>query len=221
MSKRNETDIDTLAPIVLFTYNRLSHLKQTVEALQKNVLAKESNLMVFSDGWADEENRRKVEGVREYLKTIQGFKSITLNFSETNNKLAPSLIAGITKILETNDRIIVFEDDIVCSELTLSFLNDALELYKDDEHVGMIHSHIEDIPNLPKLFFDSRGGCWAWATWKRAWSEIDFDGEYLLSQIISQKKEKAFDLNGSYRYTKMLRNQIACKNSSWAVRVYA
>ncbi len=39
-----------LAPIVLFTYNRPWHTQQTVEALQKNKLASESELFIYSDG---------------------------------------------------------------------------------------------------------------------------------------------------------------------------
>ena len=38
-----------LAPIVLFVYNRPWHTKQTVEALQKNELAKDSELFIYSD----------------------------------------------------------------------------------------------------------------------------------------------------------------------------
>ena len=37
------------APIVLFVYNRLWHTQQTVEALQNNVLAKQSELYIYSD----------------------------------------------------------------------------------------------------------------------------------------------------------------------------
>ena len=38
-----------LAPIILFVYNRPWHTKQTVEALQKNELAKGSELFIYSD----------------------------------------------------------------------------------------------------------------------------------------------------------------------------
>lgn len=211
----------TLAPILLFTYNRLDYLKQTLEALKKNILAKESDLFVFSDGWKDEFDRKKVEEVRVLLHSITGFKSIEIIENKTNKKLAPNLIAGISKIFDTFDKIIVFEDDIVCSELTLEFLNDALEVYKEDTNVGMIHAQVETIPNLPELFFIQRSGCLAWAMWKRAWNEINFDGTYLLSEIIRQKREKEFNQNNSYRYIQMLKKQIAGKNSSWAIRVYA
>jgi hypothetical protein len=38
-----------MAPIVLFTYNRLWHTKQTIEALQKNELATNIKVLVYSD----------------------------------------------------------------------------------------------------------------------------------------------------------------------------
>lgn len=38
-----------LAPIVLFVYNRPDHTQQTVEALQKNKMASESELFIYSD----------------------------------------------------------------------------------------------------------------------------------------------------------------------------
>ena len=39
----------TLAPILLFTYNRVEHTRKTLEALSANPLAKDSELIVISD----------------------------------------------------------------------------------------------------------------------------------------------------------------------------
>ena len=36
------------APILLFVYNRPTHLRRTVEALQANVLAGESDLFIYA-----------------------------------------------------------------------------------------------------------------------------------------------------------------------------
>jgi len=210
-----------LAPIALFTYNRLEHTKRTVEALKANPLAKDSLLFIFSDGPKNQEDSLKIERLRNYLRSVSGFKAVKVFENDENRGLAPSLIAGITQILEEHDTIIVFEDDIVCSPLTLEFLNDSLEIYKEDRNVGMIHGHIETIPDLPPLFFGVNSGCLGWATWKRAWQEVNFDGPYLLNEIQNLHKEKEFDIGGAYPYTEMLKKQIAGKNSSWAVRVYA
>ena len=38
-----------LTPIVLFVYNRPDHTRQTVEALQKNELAEQSELFIYID----------------------------------------------------------------------------------------------------------------------------------------------------------------------------
>ena len=38
-----------LAPIILFVYNRLDHTIKTITELQKNKLANESELFIFSD----------------------------------------------------------------------------------------------------------------------------------------------------------------------------
>ena len=46
-----------LSPIVLFVYNRPWHTQQTIEALQKNELASESNLIIYSD----EANNKNVQ----------------------------------------------------------------------------------------------------------------------------------------------------------------
>ena len=54
--------ITELAPIALFVYNRVEHTRETVEALKRNTLAKESDLFIFSDGpkTGQEENVQRV-----------------------------------------------------------------------------------------------------------------------------------------------------------------
>lgn len=63
-----------LAPITLFVYNRPLHTRQTVEALQKNELASESEIFIYSDAPKTERAVEDVARVREYIKTIDGFK---------------------------------------------------------------------------------------------------------------------------------------------------
>ncbi|GAH50617.1 unnamed protein product [marine sediment metagenome] len=47
------------------------------------------------------------------------------------------------------------------------------------------------------------------------------DGQKLLNELEEKKLTRLFDFNGAYGYTQMLRDQIAGKNNSWAVRWYA
>ncbi|WP_141089548.1 glycosyltransferase, partial [Campylobacter concisus] len=101
-----------LAPIVLFVYNRLDHTKQTIEALQKNEISNKSDLFIYSDAAKNEESKQKVADVREYIKSINGFKNITIIEREKNYGLANSIIDGVTKIVNEYGKVIVLEDDL-------------------------------------------------------------------------------------------------------------
>ncbi|MDR1622628.1 MAG: hypothetical protein LBS00_09665 [Synergistaceae bacterium] len=75
MSRQNSKG---LAPIAFFAYRRPEHTKQTLEALAANTLASESDLFIFSDGPRDAQAEEGVRAVREYIRTVKGFKSVTL-----------------------------------------------------------------------------------------------------------------------------------------------
>ena len=67
-----------LAPICLFVYNRIEETKQTVQALQVNHLANNSDLIIFSDGYKNDTDKIEVEKVRAFIREIKGFKTIKI-----------------------------------------------------------------------------------------------------------------------------------------------
>ena len=209
-----------LAPIVLFIYNRPWHTQQTVETLQKNELANESELFIYSDAAKNEQASESVNAVREYIKTINGFKEITIILRDKNWGLANSIIDGVTKIVNEYGRIIVLEDDLVTSPYFLKFMNEGLTMYENEDKVASIHGYIYPIDNLPNTFFIKGADCWGWATWKRAWDVFEPNGQKILDELKSRGLEKGADFNNSYGLTQMLKDQIKGKNNSWAVRWY-
>jgi len=209
-----------LAPIVLFIYNRPWHTQQTVETLQKNELANESELFIYSDAAKNEQASESVNAVREYIKTINGFKEITIILRDKNWGLADSIIDGVTKIVNEYGRIIVLEDDLVTSPYFLKFMNEGLTMYENEDKVASIHGYIYPIDNLPNTFFIKGADCWGWATWKRAWDVFEPNGQKILDELKSRGLEKGADFNNSYGLTQMLKDQIKGKNNSWAVRWY-
>lgn len=208
-----------IAPIVLFVYNRPEHTRRTVEALVKNELASQSDLIIFSDGTKDDVGSVKVKAVRDYLRTISGFKSVVINEKEKNCGLANSIIAGVTEVVNKHDNIIVLEDDIVTSPYFLSFMNDALDMYKDEEKVICIHGYVFPVKaDLPETFFLCGTSCWGWATWKRGWELFEADGEKLLKQFTTREQRKRFNYDNNFPFFKMLKDQVNGKNDSWAIR---
>lgn len=212
------------APIVLFVYARVWHTKVTVEFLANNKEAKDSILIIYSDAPKNEKAVAGVNEVREYIKTIAGFKDIVVIEREHNYGLAKSIIDGVGSVLNEYGKAIIIEDDLQTSPFFLEYMNWALDTYENDLNVASIHGYIYPVKAKYKLrdtFFIKGADCWGWATWKRAWNIFEPDGKKLLELLIQKQMTKEFDFNGHYGYTKMLKGQIAGKNDSWAVRWYA
>lgn len=210
------------APIALFVYNRPGHLKKTVDALRKNILAGESELYVFSDAPKDKKTLDSVLQVREYAKTISGFLKVTIIERDSNLGLAGSIIKGVSELTAQYGRVIVLEDDLVTSPFFLNFMNDGLSAYKDEDGVISICGYMYPVNKMyADSFFFRIPDSWGWATWKRGWDLFEADGKKLYGTLKARKLFRSFNLNGSFDFIKMLQKQIKGKNDSWAVRWYA
>ncbi|MDF1594199.1 MAG: glycosyltransferase [Desulfobacterales bacterium] len=211
------------APIILFVYNRPWHTKQTVEALQKNELAHDSELFIYSDGPRNtEETQVAVAEVRNYLKSVDGFKKITITESPKNLGLAASVIRGVSEVVNKYGRVIVLEDDLVTSPYFLTFMNDALDVYQHEESVMHISGYMfpVDTSDLPETFFLRTASCWGWATWDRAWKHYRKNPQKLLGEFTKQKINR-FNLDGVNNFwAQVERNEKGLINT-WAVFWYA
>lgn len=192
-----EKFIEQLAPIVLFTYNRLQHTKQTIEALQNNVYAADSELFIYSDAPKTENAILDVQAVRDYLYSINGFKNITIIEREENWGLAKNIIDGVTSIVNKYGKIIVLEDDIVTSKYFLKYMNDALKIYETESKVIMINGYLYPIDNkdLPETFFVKAGGCWGWATWADRWKHFSREPQKIRDSFTDEDIYR-FNFNG-------------------------
>lgn len=214
--------MQNLAPIALFVYNRPQHTQRTVKFLQQNLLAADSRLYIFSDGPKTQVDEEKVREVREYLKTIDGFKSVNIVESKTNKGLANAIIEGVTQLNETYGQVIVFEDDLITSPHTLTYFNEALNRYRNEErvmHIGAYMYHLKD-ENLPESFFYRAASSWGWATWQRAWQHFEPNIDTLMAQF-DKKKKHDFSIEGTMNFWKQMNEFKKGKNNSWAIRWYA
>jgi hypothetical protein len=208
------------APICLFTYSRLNETRKTIEALQRNYIASESDLFIYSDGPKNFQDEKKVNEVREYIQSITGFKSVKIIESLENMGLAASIINGVTKILIKHESIIVLEDDLICSRNFLNFMNQALVFYRDSPNIQSVNGYSFYLSNNnQEVYFQNRTGSWGWATWSNCWKPDIFNKERIKSVINANpgilnefKKKCGADLS------KMLRDSLCEKRDSWYVR---
>lgn len=210
-----------LAPIALFVFNRLDHTKQTIESLSKNFLANESFLYIFSDEGRNEIEKVEVEKVRNYLKTIKGFKDIFIISRKNNLGLAQSIVLGVSEIINQYGKIIVLEDDLVTSINFLTFMNNALNFYHKEKNIWHISGWNYPMNKINDDIFIWRGmECWGWATWKDRWQYFEKDSSKLIKEF-SKKDIYRFNLDGKRNNWKQVLLNNKGKLNTWAVFWYA
>src|SRR4029077_1970924 len=100
----------------------------------------------FSDGPKTQAQAAAVGEVRDYLRTIAGFRSVRIMEREHNMGLAASVIAGTSEILDSHDACIVMEDDMLAAPSFLDFMNASLEAYKDRQDVFSVTGYNYPLP---------------------------------------------------------------------------
>ena len=211
-----------LAPIALFAYSRPAHFERVVRALARNPEASASRLFVYSDAPKNSVAAEAVAQVRVLARAIRGFAAVEVVERESNQGVAKSIIKGVSSLTARLGRVIVLEDDLLPSAHFLAYMNGALQRYADDDRVISVHAYSYPVAQpLPETFFLRGADCWGWATWKRGWDLFEPDGEKLLAALESRRMTRVFDFEDAYPYTQMLRDCIAGRNDSWAIRWYA
>lgn len=220
-----------LAPIVLFTYNRLNHTMQTLQALSNNALSKQSKLIIYSDGAkenATKEDIKKIDGVREYLnllvrqnKILSRFRDIEIVCRERNFGLADSIIDGVTSAMKQYKRAIILEDDIIVSPIFLQFMNETLNFYENKNKVWSISAWSPPIDNsgLSSCYFFRVPHCWGWASWADRWEYYKRDVEWAL-QSFTNEDIKYINLEDAANYWEQLLLNKSGKIKTWAIFHY-
>ena len=191
------------APIIVPVYDRLEHLKECIESLKKNKEAAESVLYVVSDAAYKKEHEERIQEVRRYISSIDGFKEVRPLFREKNLGAHLSIGLAFRDVFEIYDSFISLEDDIVVSSNFLSYMNDALAYYKDDKRIYSICGFKAPF-EMPKdynedVYFYPCNSPWGIASWKDRWEAVNHDYFDRYSELRKdRKKYKEFLSIGFY-----------------------
>ena len=212
-----------LAPIIVFAFNRPRALKNTIQSLLQNKEAKDSDLYIFVDGARSNkpEEGEKVKAVQEYVKKIEGFKNIHYTFSQSNKGLAPSIIAGVTEIINQYNKVIVVEDDLYLSKSFLSYMNQMLNTFQNNKSIFQVSGFgvkiKKSLSYQADVYYNIRAQCWSWGTWKDRWDTIDWNVSDYEDLLKNKKKQRAFNKAGSDMFG-MLKRYKEGVISSWYIR---
>lgn len=212
-----------MTPIVIFAFNRPKMLKRLLDSLQNDVLFDQSGLYIFIDGPRNKTDEVKVEAVKQIAKGICDIKPTVRRMitAKQNQGLGNSIISGVSRIIQQYGKAIVLEDDLVCTPNFLSYMNQALDFYEQDERIISICGYGLKIKR-PKdyvgdVYLSVRSSSWGWATWKNRWEKIDWEIKDWDKLSHDASLQKAFNQGGSDLYG-MLKGYMEGKNHSWAIR---
>ena len=165
-------------------------MKEAIEGLKRNALAKESELYIFSDA-PKPGDEYKVSAVRQYAHTIDGFKEVHVVERETNDRVKNNR-GGIDFLLNKYGRVIFLEEDVVAAPGFLRFMNDALDFYENDQRIGSITAYCPPIriPDSYKkdVFVLTRFNPWGVGLWQR-YNKMNANiSEYCYKEVYGDKK---------------------------------
>ena len=211
-----------MSPICLFVYKRYDTTKLMLESLLACPECADSELYVFMDEARNDSEADDVEKVRALFDNLQGFKTIHPYPARMNKGMARSVIDGVTTVLQQHESIIVLEDDLVVAPDFLTFMNAALEAYRDRNDIWSISGYtpnLKEIEHYDKngVFLVPRAQCWGWATWSDRWETVDWEVSDFNYLARNKKRRKAFDMGGNdlFRTLEMEHREHI---ESWAVR---
>ncbi len=189
--------------VVFVVFNRPDTTQEVFNAIRKRKVPK---LYVSSDAprLGNESDVKNCVKVKKIVESIDWECEVKYRYLEKNVGCGVGVSSAVTWALESEDRIIVLEDDCVPAQPFFDYCDHLLEKFKDDERIWMITGRqyfpeFDFFKNYDYLF--SRfGWMWGWATWKRSWDHFDIhasDLEQFLSEdgfskVLVDKKQSKF-----------------------------
>lgn len=186
-----EWEVDV--PVYLNFFNRPETFRFVFEAVKK---ARPSKLFLACDGArsGNKEDLKNIAACQKIADDIDWECEVHKNYSDVNLGCGMRMNSGISWAFEYVDRLIILEDDCVPSQDFFVFCLDLLDRYKDDSRIYMIDAmnHLIQYTATPNSYFFGPGCCWGWATWKRAWNQMDFHMSFLADDYSMRCVERKY-----------------------------
>ncbi len=192
--------------IAIFTYNRPSHLRRVLIALEDYKINK---IVVFIDGPKNLTDKVCQEEILFMLKTNKKIKS-KIYLNKNNIGLAKSIMNGLKIMSKNYESFIVLEDDCVPRKYFFKFMNKCLKVYEFNNSVDSICGYqFPEIHQASNKTIKAVGlrnfSSWGWATWANKWKN------YLKQEL----NYKSINLHKNSKILKAINKKNVDKKKIW------
>lgn len=164
------------SPILLVGFIRYDSICRVFDAIKD---VKPTHLYFAVDGPRPDNlvDIEKSSLVKSIADKIDWECQLKTNFREKNLGCGPGVKDAIDWFFSFEESGIILEDDVVPTNSFFRYCDELLEEYKNDQRIGMIsgNNHFNQHPENESYFFSKYMGCWGWATWKRAWENMNHE----------------------------------------------
>ena len=209
-------------PILFIFFNREAIALKAFERIKS---AHPATLYLSQDGPRQvrgNEEKEKVIRLREKIISLIDWKcDVHQRFMDVNLGCAKGVKTAIDWMFQTEEYGIVLEDDCIASKSFFPFMEDILIRYKDDQRIGMVAgtNPIEKYHGRTSFHFSCFKSCWGWATWARAWKNMDMDMAWRDTNMLSVINNSGFNGRHNSKWHFQLkcidRNHVSAWDWQW------
>ncbi len=164
-------------PILFIIFNRPDTTQLVFDAIKQ---VKPKQLFIAADGPRPDtkDDLEKCSETRAIINQVDWECEVKTLFRTDNRGCGRGPAEAITWFFENVEEGIILEDDCIPNSDFFRFIPLMLEKYKFDERITLIigtnflgkwKSHRKS------YFFSNFAHTWGWATWRRAWTNYDFE----------------------------------------------
>jgi hypothetical protein len=176
-------------PVVVFVFNRPELTKDLIEQIGQ---VKPTKLYVISDGprAGVQEDGRLVSETRNLFSTLDWHCELRTLFREQNFGCRRSISEGLDWVFSFEERAIILEDDCFPDLSFFEFADLMLSEHSTNREIGCICGSNLDgnlgFSSGNELRLSKFPAVWGWATWSRAWNQVETDlSKYSYRKICS------------------------------------
>lgn len=165
------------SPIAFVFFNKNDTTKQVFCKIKEN---KPKKLYLISDGGRDDNEKHVVKELRDWVESqIDWECNYEEIYADENMGCKNRIVSGISYVLNIEKSVIVIEDDCLPLDGFFEYMDNMLEMYKDNEQIYLVAGSNLVPASMFKVkdayTFNADPWIWGWGTWRRVWEKYDPD----------------------------------------------
>jgi len=154
--------------IGILLFNRIDFAKSMLEQIERLQLSDNFQIYINIDCGRNDIEKSTTDQVYDLCNKYESSLKLKINYQTENKGLKFSVLSIIKWIMQSHERFIILEDDLILSSKVIEFFRKSLEKFSLDPEITQISGF--SYPNLslapPCIYRSSRVCSWGWASWK-------------------------------------------------------